>query len=335
MGEKQRIAVIGAGLTGLTVARALAETASVAVIEKSRGLGGRMATRRAEPFAFDHGTQYFSAKSPAFETFLAPYIAAGTVKPWAPKSVILPQDAGDAPVWASPRYVAAPSMTALAKALASDLDVTRGWQVETLHREQAGWLLINREGQQLGPFDWVVSTAPLPQTAALLPTSFAGGSAFSQARMQGCYSLMLGFADPLPLAWEAAWVREGPLAWIAVDSSKPGRGGPQAIVAQTSNDWAEANLERPQEEVRDELRDAFATATGQDPSGAAYISLHRWRYANVPVPADAPFLIDQESGLAAAGDWCGAGKVEAAFESATALAAALMPSLQGARVLTP
>lgn len=334
MGDYQRVAVIGAGLTGLTVARALAQVASVAVVEKSRGLGGRMSTRRADPFAFDHGAQYFSATGPAFQTFLAPHIAQGTVQPWAPKTAVLPQGAGDAPVWTSPRYVAVPGMTALAKAVASDLDVTRGWHVETLHREDAGWLLINREGQQLGPFDWVISTAPLPQTAALLPPAFSGANVLSKARMQGCYSLMLGFADPLPLTWEAAWVREGPLAWIAVDSAKPGRDGPQAIVAQSSNDWAEANLERPQDEVRDELLGAFAAATGHDAGGAAYISLHRWRYANVPVPADAPFLMDQETRLAAAGDWCGAGKIEAAFDSATALAAALMPSLQAARAIS-
>ncbi|MFM7274112.1 MAG: FAD-dependent oxidoreductase, partial [Gammaproteobacteria bacterium] len=59
---KQRIAVIGAGIAGLALARALADAAEVTVFEKSRGAGGRMSTRRQEPWHFDHGTQFFTVR---------------------------------------------------------------------------------------------------------------------------------------------------------------------------------------------------------------------------------------------------------------------------------
>ncbi len=327
MGETARIAIIGAGLSGLVLARALQPVASVTVFEKSRGLGGRMSTRRADPFAFDHGAQYFSAKGTAFQAFLAPYLASGVVQPWAPRRAVLPEGAVAPPAWTAPRYVAVPGMTALAKALAAGVSVARATRVAAITAETGAWRLRAEEGRDLGAFDWVISTAPTVQTAALMPEMFAGHAALSEARMQGCYSLMLGFAAPRDLPWDAAWVREGPIAWIAVDSAKPGRGAGQSILAQSSNTWAEANLERDQPAVQQELCAAVAGLTGCAAEQADYVSLHRWRYAAVSVPADAPFLLDAENRLAAAGDWCGAGKVEAAFDSATALAAAVAAAL--------
>ncbi|WP_299671878.1 FAD-dependent oxidoreductase [uncultured Roseobacter sp.] len=327
MSSQARVAIIGAGLTGLSLAHALRDAAEVTVLEKSRGVGGRMSTRRAAPFAFDHGAQYFSARGAAFATFLEPFLSRGIIKPWAPRLALLPEGSGAAPDWSSPRYVAVPGMTALAKALAEELDVERAVHAETLKKRAETWHLMCREGREFGPFDWVISTAPAAQTMTLMPEEFSGQAALGAAKMLGCYSLMLGFSEPLALPWEAAWVQQDPLGWIAVDTSKPGRGAAHSILAQTSNSWAEANLERDQSEVQAELLRAFGDVTGQSPRQAAYVSLHRWRYASVATPASSPFLIDTERRLAAAGDWCGAGKVEAAFDSASALADALRPTL--------
>ncbi len=77
-----RVAVVGAGLSGLTLAARLRAHADVTVFEKSRGYGGRLATRRAAPFAFDHGAQFFTARTTAFREFLAPLIEAGVVDTW-------------------------------------------------------------------------------------------------------------------------------------------------------------------------------------------------------------------------------------------------------------
>lgn len=322
MSQFPKIAIIGAGLTGLCLARDLRDLASVTVFEKSRGLGGRMSTRRTENYQFDHGAQFFSARGAAFQAFLDPHLAQGTVAPWAPRRVRLLDDA-EAPQWTAPRYVAVPGMTALAKALAQDIDIRQPVQIDQMAQNAGGWQLTCVEGRPLGSFDWVISTAPALQTARLMPDDFAGRAALDGARMQGCYSLMLGFQTTPDLDWDAAWVGQDPLAWIAVNTSKPGRSGACSVVAQTSNDWADAHLEHDQTDVRRALMTAFTQATGQDAAVADYVSLHRWRYASVAVPVETPFLIDPRKRLAAAGDWCGPGKVEAAFDSASALADAL------------
>ena len=82
------IAIIGAGLSGLTVANKLSGKANVTLFEKSAGVGGRMSTRRAAPYFFDHGAQFFKIKSNAFEEFLGPMLESNKIKIWNARFVI-------------------------------------------------------------------------------------------------------------------------------------------------------------------------------------------------------------------------------------------------------
>ena len=116
-----RIAIIGAGLSGLTAAHGLKDIADVTVFEKARGVGGRMSTRYADPYQFDHGAQYFTARSDAFKGFLKSHIDSGLIQPWEPKIVTL--EKGKKPYkrdWFEPHYVAVPRMNMLVKELAKD-----------------------------------------------------------------------------------------------------------------------------------------------------------------------------------------------------------------------
>ena len=70
-----KIAIIGAGLAGLTAASHLISAGfRVDLVEKSRGAGGRMATRRETWASLDLGAQYFTARSPAFRAQVASWL---------------------------------------------------------------------------------------------------------------------------------------------------------------------------------------------------------------------------------------------------------------------
>lgn len=327
MSHPPRIAIIGAGITGLRLAQRLAAQARIDVFEKSRGFGGRMSTRRADYFQFDHGAQYFTAHTAAFRDFLTPFLADGTAARWSPKLVDLTAGQVSDRAWTAPRYVAVPGMNALCKALAVDQTVWRSTPIAAIERVEAAWSLVAADGERYGPYDWVLSTAPAEQSAQLMPEAFAESDVLNAAQMQGCYSLMLGFADTLDTGWEAAVVHDSPLAWIALNHSKPGRPQATSILCQSSNDWAEAYLEDDMQAVTASLSDAFAAATKLNVSAAQYVSLHKWRFAKVACPAEKPCLVDLQEGLGAAGDWCGAGRVETGFNSADALADAIIESI--------
>ncbi|NNC54124.1 MAG: NAD(P)-binding protein, partial [Pseudomonadales bacterium] len=192
----KRIAIIGAGIAGLALAHQVHRRAEVTIFEKSRGYGGRMATRHANPYQFDHGAQFFTAKSAQFANFLEPYIAAGHVTRWDAEFVEIDSDNIicrrnwiDGP----PHYVCAPQMNVLAKQMAADLNVVLETRAERIVAMESGWRLYDEKQESLGAFDWVVLAIPAKQALELMPAQFADIGIIAAKQMLGCYSLMLGF----------------------------------------------------------------------------------------------------------------------------------------------
>ncbi len=329
-----RVAIVGAGLAGLTVARHIGDIAKAVIFEKSRGPGGRMATRRAPPFEFDHGAQFFTAGEPAFSAVVRSWQQAGVVKTWQPRyaeldrGAVVAERAGDAD---HPHFVGTPGMNAIGRHLSSGLDVRLQTPVETINPRGSGWQLIAADGSDLGVFDWLIATAPATQAAALLPESFAHHRALSDTQMQGCFALMLGFNQPRQLPWQAALVHNSDISWVSVNSSKPDRPAPFTLVAHSTGAFADAHMDEPLEGLQQHLCAELRDLTGIDAKHADFCQLHRWRYANIAARSGSAALIDPDRRLAACGDWCIGGRVESAYSSAVSLAEYLRSVLPSTR----
>lgn len=317
----KRIAIIGAGIAGLHLARRLASSASVTLFEKARGVGGRMSTRYAEPFTFDHGAQHFTARTSEFRNFLAPWIAGGVVQLWNPPMVMLGADGSlREKTWNEPHYVACPNMNSLCKEMAREVDARTSVEVAPLAaRGPDGWVLTDASGQRLGSYDWVISTAPHVQTARLFEAALNPSLPLPVRNLQPCYCLMLGLALPWPHHWHAAIVNNSPIGWIALNNSKNGRGSAPSLVVHADAAWSAQHLEDAPEMIESALLGELQDLGVIDPDTCTYRSLHRWRYAKAPETAgDGPY-IDDTLGLAAAGDWTGTGRVEDAWVQAELL----------------
>lgn len=322
-----KIAVIGAGIAGVTLARELDAVAELTVFEKSRGFGGRMAVRRRE-WQFDHGAQYFTARAPEFKSLLEPLIEQGLVADWQPR--VLTFQPGSKPFKRErfePQYVAIPGMNALAKHLAEGLDIKLQTRIGSVVEQADGWQLIDEEGVDQGQFDWVVFAAPAPQTLALLPAAFVQHAAIEAVELSPCITLMLGYTQAPKLNFDGALIRESILAWVAVNSGKPGRTGGPALVVQSANDWAEKHLDSPIEEVQQQLLAALTEMFGDEVSAPDHIDTHRWRFARTEKALAVDFLLQAETRLAVCGDWCRGNRVEDGFLSGLNLARALRARL--------
>lgn len=326
-----KIAIIGAGLSGLVLAHQLKNRADVTLFEKSRSVGGRLATRYADPYQFDHGAQFYLVKTDAFQNFLQPLIEQGIVENWCADFVEITgtKITGNRKWDESPaHYVSAPKMNALGNHLAQGLNIKLQTQVQPIAPIENHWHLTDDKGESLGEFDWVISTAPAEQSAALLPESFAHYERVKNTKMQGCYALMLGYKQPLVLPWQAALVKQADLSWVSVNSSKPKRDIGYSLQALATNNWADEHMEDDVESVQAHMLAELAKVTGVAVDHADHIALHRWRYANVKKQSGEPSLIDPKSQLGACGDWCIQGRVESAFTSAMHLADTIKLSIK-------
>ena len=319
---RKKIAIIGAGMSGLNLANQLADVAEIVVFEKSDKLGGRIATHQTADFAFDHGAQFFTAKSPAFKALVKALELEGVLAQWDARFVELePAGVQQERTWDDefPHYVGTPAMNAIGRYLAKDIDVRLGHLITRMQKTNVGWIL-HTEDDEYGPFDWIVVTTPAAQAHDMLPESFRPRMALESVMMQPCFSLMLGYQMPKSFDWDAAFVSKSILSWVSVNSSKPNRRKSFSIVAMSTNRWAQENFAREDSIVMAEMLAALENLTGKVLKDATYKKLKRWKYANAARRDEPLQLIDEEARLACCGDWSRSGRIESAFMASLNLA---------------
>jgi renalase len=317
-----RVAIIGAGLSGLVCARSLADDGlRVQVFDKARGPGGRMSTRRAGDWRFDHGAQYFTVRDSRFSRWVDRWHQEGLVERWNGTIAVLDRGAIDVKSDTTRRFVGVPGMNAVCRHLAVGLDVSYRIEVGGLERNEAGWTLTGADGNDVGQFDAVVISAPAPQSARLLEgIAPAISAAAASVEMAPCWAVMVGFAARLEAGFDGAFVADSPLSWVARNASKPGRPEDESWVLHASPEWSKQHLEIERERAADLLLESFSHALVGSVDTPVHLAAHRWRFALPTEPLADPWLADPELRVIACGDWCGGPRVEGAFLSGLASA---------------
>lgn len=314
-----RVAIVGAGMSGLTCARALdAAGFAVSVFDKSRGPGGRMSTRRRDGRQYDHGAQYFTAKSPDFQAQVDVWKDAGVVDVWSARFATLRRGAVTPRATEHPRYVGAPRMSALTRYLSAGLDLKTQTRIEVIH-PGAALTLVDTGDQSVGPFTYVVVSTPAAQAVPLVAAAGDLAAIAAVAHMDPCLAAMVTFSPALAVDFDAAWVEDSPLKWIARDASKPGRPPFDSWVLHASPAWSAAHIAEDFDTIAASLVDALHAATGIT-RHPIEMSGHRWRYAQASGPFSAPCFFDPRTRIGMCGDWCGGARVEGAWRSGLEMA---------------
>lgn len=342
------IAIIGAGIAGLTCARQLQQAGDrVVILEKSRGLGGRIATRRLHETLADHGACYLTPKGEAFRAWVEQLTEAGIMQSWtdtvhtlSPNGTLSESPAAER----YPRYVAPAGMTAIAKALATDLDIRFSHLVQSLTLvDNAYWQLTTqktnpdqtRSTESLTAKTLVVAI-PAPQAAVLLQTlpSETLPETFLK-QVQGvsfvpCLSVMAGYAPDRQQDWLSQYTdvrsltfsKDGNLAWLGVDSSKRVAPSQPVFVVQSTAAFAEQYLDAIDLQAAGyQLLKRSAEKLTPWLAKPDWLQVHRWRYAFAKTPLTEPYVAaTTPAPLVCAGDWCGGMKAEDAFLSGLAVA---------------
>lgn len=315
--NKPKIAIIGAGLAGLNLARLLGELADVIVFEKSDKLGGRLSTLKEQCFSFDHGAQFFTAKNPTFKIFVKELQSKDIIAQWNARFVELKSNqVENERIWGDdfPHFVGTPEMNSIAQYMAENIDLRFNHLITSIKKIKSNWFL-ETANSECGPFDWLIIAIPAEQANNLLSENLSLKIILQEVKMQPCFTLMLGFEIKNFFDWDAAFVSDSILSWVSVNSSKPNREKPLTIIAMSTNEWANNNLYKPDSIVIKEMLNELAKISSKNLNEASFIRLKRWKYANAQRQEKALEIIDYSSKLAFCGDWCISGRIESAFMS--------------------
>lgn len=309
-----RVGIIGAGLSGLAAARDLIGLGyEVVVIEKSRGVGGRLAARRIEGTVVDHG---------------APLIEC---VPGSALHGLVHSLARDDVVWMSASTVAYRSgATRLAKLMAEGVEVLLGVRITALRAARAGFELGGEQGNTHGVVDAVVISAPAPQAADLLEQSPEAGTrvtALRAAVYDPAVMILAGMRIRTPSSLEPFAV-ETPFARITAESAR-GRepiDGVMPVVARIAPGRSADLFDAADGDILADLAprlSALCGAVGEP----AWTQVKRWRYATLPVRLDPEVVNPPASRIVVCGDTIAGGGLEDVFASGRAAALAVHRAL--------
>ena len=314
------VGVIGSGLAGLAAARTLKTAGfTVIVLDKGRRIGGRMATRRADGFLFNHGAQFVTARTSAFSALCSEAAASGACAPWDIHHH-------------NTAYSGRPAMRSLAEYLGQGCRVEQDFQLTSVDPASDHLSLhgTGRDGAAHAPVicRHLILTAPAPQTAQITASFCPEASHIaSQAGYAPCWTVMFGYnrqIEPTFSVWRGT--DDTLMGWISREQSRPhshnrgshNRGSdnsgselPQktAFTLQLGAAASAAQLEQPAQVILSAAREAAKDEAGLSLPEADYSSAHRWRYAKViqPAPLSAPRLFPlrkpSSALLGLAGDW--------------------------------
>jgi predicted NAD/FAD-dependent oxidoreductase len=304
-----RIAIVGAGISGLACADSLAgQGHEIVLLDKGRGPGGRMSTRRVDvhgrSLRFDHGAQYFTVRDPAFAAQAAGWEHDGVAARW-------PEAGADA-------WVGTPGMNAPIKAMAAGHVILWGTRVEALSLLDGQWHLAG--AAEVGSFDAAVVAVPAEQAGSLLrPVQPDFGKAAARVHSAPCWTAMIAFREPVRTSLQI--IRNaGPLGWAARDGAKPKRDDADTWVLQASPNWSSEQLETSHDEIGRKLLGLLEAELDVELPEYVYLYAHRWRYARTGARNGPGALWDGVIRIGACGDWLLAPRVEAAWLSGRCLA---------------
>ena len=249
---KNKIAVIGSGLSGVTFASLIRKKNNVEVFEKSRDVGGRMSTRKEPPFTFDHGTQFFKIKTTEFQNFVSELFTEKIIRPWNFRLAYFDENNLKKIKIIENKdkfFVGTPNMDSIVKYKSKNCKIILNTKIEKIFKQNDKWYLRDQDKKKHGNYDWIILSLPAEQSLRLITQEISFYSSLEKIKMNGCISLMIGMYEKLNLNYDAALIENKDISWLAVNNSKPCRKKNQSLLINSSYEYASKNINSPTGEI--------------------------------------------------------------------------------------
>lgn len=325
----KKLAIIGAGISGLVINDVLRDNLDITIFEKSKRVAGRMSTRVSGEYAFDHGAQCFTIRTAKIQSYFEKFIENNIVSEWKGRVINLKKNGNISDrVWKETHLVGSPSMSSICSFLAKNANISLNTKISEVNRVKDKWILKDDNNEILGEFDYIISTAPPAQTIDLLDDYLDKSSPLCNTPMQSSYALMIGIDKEWDRDFIAAKIHENFVKWISIDSTKPGRNkNKTCIVAHTKSNWANENIDKNLEEVKEKLLLEVVELLKIDNKDIDFLALHKWLYAIVGMSHKKGPYYDPVINLGATSDWTKTSRIEEVVQSALEISRNILSSI--------
>lgn len=333
------VGIVGAGLSGLTAGRILAKAGhEVTIFEKSKGYGGRMATRYAGKklaSKMDHGLSYFGVKSDEFREFTAELLDQGLIQTWGDNFVTYDgEQILDSPPNQShgALYTSTDGMNKIGKYLGRWVDIQTETKVGGLtyfgtnRSKKRSWMMNLTSSNTFGA-DAVIIALPAPQAYGIIASTIDETNTLKIVRQidevsyQPAFSLMAGYGSQEVPGWQGVFCRNNPLEFISNENLK--RDTQEAsFVIQSSESFTKEYRNQNEETVSSKILDEFSEIAGGWAATPDWYQLHFWRYSRAQKVINSSYLEleDEDAPLALVGDYLNGNTVDDAYRSGYKLA---------------
>lgn len=330
-----KVAIVGAGLAGLSCAQALIDQGiAVTIYDKGRYPGGRLASRDRDGDVFDYGAQYFTARDESFIKFLAPLISAGKVARWTGRFARMQNGALIADSSTHAKYVAVPVMRSLAstiidtiaKSNKASLNLRLSHRALSVERHANTWSIKGSCSKDEETVDFedtgyghLVLNLPPAQAMDLYPHPL-----LPERYLQPCMALSLSFDTTIDIPYDGINLEDQILAWVARDSSKPGRPPGERWMLHATPYWSNEQWQKDPALIEDLMVERFRTLIDKSQTKMTYRKLHKWKYALPVTPLSNGCISQPELSLTYCGDWCQGARLESAYLSGIAASTTIL-----------
>eukprot|EP00123_Amoebidium_parasiticum_P006212 comp17220_c1_seq1/m.16203 comp17220_c1_seq1/g.16203 ORF comp17220_c1_seq1/g.16203 comp17220_c1_seq1/m.16203 type:complete len:310 (-) comp17220_c1_seq1:213-1142(-) len=277
------VLIVGAGATGAAAAQKLKQLgASVLVVDKGRGVGGRLATRRVNDYgAADHGVQKVEMRSAKAREILSPFLRQ----------------------WYGEYYMAPKGFSAVAKELLKETHVKTSVRIVALKRKEGWWQVGGDDGSNWSA-EKVLLTCPVPQALTLLKENGitlneTTLSLLSQRKYEPCICAVVSLKTPPPTGLHLK-TPTSPLRLI-VNNAEKGIATNPLLTVHADAKWSADNWTRKEEELLEDVLGVTLSQLGMNKEAVAGAQLKKWLYA-FPEKTTDDGVVELGDGLFLAGD---------------------------------
>ncbi len=293
--QPQSCLIIGGGISGLIAGTVLQRNGiQVTVLDKGRGIGGRLATRRIQhpqvgEGVFDYGAQGFSVSDRQFQVWIDEWLEQGIITAW------VNQFGADK----RPYYRGQTSNRTIAQHLAKPLEIHTQTRATRIHWNTPGWTVQTEGGKDFSG-DALIITAPVPQTLELLDRSAIAlplpiQSGLEAVTYDPCIAVLALLSQSSQIPQPGGLRLNGPgLSWIACNQQKGISPAATAITLHATPDFSQTHWDTDNAVVVEQL--FKAAAPWLDTPSVDY-QVHRWRYSQPKTVYGKPFLALEHPGL--------------------------------------